>query len=68
MWMEDSVVENVNFHDDRVEIMFKNERLISIMYYVDMDYSWVVEEFNSNHISSDWSVVCEDGEFYVRTP
>lgn len=39
--------------------------LTSIMW---MEDSWVVEEFNSNHISSDWSVVCEDGEFYVRTP
>jgi hypothetical protein len=68
IWINDSKIRNVELKDEQMEISLYNGKLITISNKVDMDYSWIVKEAKVHGCDEVWSVVCEDGEFYVRTP
>lgn len=67
-WMENSEVDSISFEDYNMKIMFKCGKSISISYYNEMDYSWIISECNTNDLSNRWNVICEDGEFFVSIP
>jgi hypothetical protein len=68
IWLKDSRIRNVELNDEQMEISLYNGKLITFSNKVDMDYSWIVQDVKVHGCDEDWSVVCESGEFYIRTP
>ncbi|GKU27681.1 hypothetical protein [Clostridium folliculivorans] len=67
-WSDEASVDEVDFEDDNMKIIFKCGKSISISYYNEMDYSWVISEFTTNDLNKGWNIICEDGEFFVSIP
>lgn len=51
-----------------MRIEFKNGRSIMFALESDEEYSWIIKEPDVQESDATWSVTCENGGFYVRTP
>lgn len=67
-WSDGSTVELIDFWDDCLSITFKNGKSLSISFESDEDFAWIIQEPNVPEENSQWSVVCENGEMFVRMP
>ncbi|MDF2881035.1 MAG: hypothetical protein K0R54_1592 [Clostridiaceae bacterium] len=67
-WLDGSEVETIDFTDNSMQIVFKNKKAITILYDVEMDYAWYIFESILSERNTVWSVCCENGLLYVRTP
>ncbi|SHL49386.1 hypothetical protein SAMN02745216_05267 [Desulfatibacillum alkenivorans DSM 16219] len=67
-WSEGGTVDLINMGDNCLTIVFKNGKSLSISLESDVDFAWIVQEPNVSEEDSQWSVVCECGELFVRMP
>lgn len=67
-WSEGALVEKIDFYENYMSIAFSNLKVISISFESDEDWAWIIRESNVSEVNSEWSVVCEGGEFFVRMP
>jgi hypothetical protein len=67
-WINDSIVSNVCFTKEGLCVAFKNGKSLTVSSKAIEGYSWMINEFEVDEINTQWSVVCEDESYYVRTP
>ena len=67
-WMEGSEIEDVNLVDDRMTLLFRSGKSISISLESSDDYAWVIQETMTCEKEVSWSLVCDNEEFFVKTP
>jgi hypothetical protein len=66
--MNDSIVNDINFSEDGLCIVFKNGKTLTVSSKAVEGYSWMLNELDVDEINSKWSVVCEDESFYFKAP
>lgn len=67
-WSEESIVKCVSLNDKRLFISFNNGKEITASCEESEGESWVLCEYGVDEANQLWSVVCEDGNLFVRTP
>ncbi len=66
-WFGESIIESVLFDNERLLLSFKNGKVITISCEPTEGESWILCEYGLCDEKISWSVVCENGELFVRT-
>jgi hypothetical protein len=67
-WMNESIVNSVSFEQNELFISFKNGKKIFISCNSTEGEAWILSEYNVDESEEKWSIVCENCEFFVKTP
>lgn len=67
-WIKESAVDSVSLNDGRLLISFKNGKKITVSCEPTEGESWILCEYGIGETNWEWSVVCENREFFVKTP
>lgn len=59
-------VHKVEFFEKYLCISLDNERILSISYCSDSDYSWILEECNDKDQQEKMAVFCQGNEIFVK--
>lgn len=59
-------VHDVKFFEKYLCIILDDERLLSISYCSDSDYSWILEECNDKNQQEKMSVFCQGNEIFAK--
>lgn len=67
-WSEGSTVKAVSFDDEKMAITFANGTFLSASLNSTEDYAWRISVPDICESDEQWSVVCEEGKLFLRTP
>jgi hypothetical protein len=67
-WSEGSIINCVSLMDEKLFISFINGKEITVSCKPCEGESWILREFGIDEHKQMWSVVSENGDYFVKTP